>query len=397
MNEENINGAVFRDTELGILPKDWPEKFLDEVAERATGHTPDKKFPSYWNGTIHWVSLADSASLDLRSIDRTEKTITQAGIDNSSARLLPSETVILLRDASVGRCSLLAKPMAVSQHFVAWVCSAELNPLFLYYWLHSKRRHFERMAFGTTIVTIGMPFFKKLKVPIPPLPEQQKIAEILSTWDDAIEQTAALIEAKRQQKKALMQQLLTGHRRLPGFVGEWRRLLLRDTFGKELMIEKGAPLTAASLLPGSIPVVAGGQSYAYYHKFHTHTDPCITISASGAYAGYVWLHEQPIWASDCNVLTSKGADLHYIFHLLQFRQPEVYRLQTGGAQPHVYSRDLGRLILSLPELPEQRAIAAVLDAADKEIVSLEAKLEALRQQKKGLMQRLLTGQVRVKV
>ncbi|MEK9825243.1 MAG: restriction endonuclease subunit S, partial [Methylotenera sp.] len=110
----------------------------------------------------------------------------------------------------------MAEPMAVSQHFIAWKCdnSEKLNSWFLYNWLQLNKVEFERQAVGSTIKTIGLPYFKKLKIAVPPYPEQKKIAQILSTWDKAIEVTEQLLVKSQQQKKALMQQLLTGKKRL---------------------------------------------------------------------------------------------------------------------------------------------------------------------------------------
>jgi len=168
--EPNENRPGYKKTKVGWIPEEWKCALIDSVANRATGHTPDKKIAAYWNGGIKWVSLADSSKLDKRYIRDTTKQISTRGVVNSSAKLLPAGTVILLRDASVGRTSILGEQMAVSQHFVAWICSQKLDNLFLYYWLLTQKCHFERMAFGTTIVTIGMPFFNKLSLPLPPLP-----------------------------------------------------------------------------------------------------------------------------------------------------------------------------------------------------------------------------------
>ena len=128
----------------------------------------------------------------------------------------PAETVILSRDAGIGKSAVLAEPMAVSQHFIAWICDNKetLHSWFLYNWLQLNKPEFERQAVGSTIKTIGLPYFKKLKVLAPPFSEQQKIAQILSTWDKAITTTEQLLANSQQQKKALMQQLLTGKKRL---------------------------------------------------------------------------------------------------------------------------------------------------------------------------------------
>lgn len=258
----------------------------------------------------------------------------------------------------------------------------------------SLQKKIERISSGGVQKNISGTNLGKLKIIVPPLPEQEKIAAILSTWDKAISTADALLENSRQQKKALMQQLLTGKRRLPGFKGEWKQVKLE----KIAQIEKGKPLNGNNIKKGPYPVIAGGKTISAWHKDFTHEN-VVTVSASGAYAGFVSFHNCKIWASDCTVITNINniSYCRYLYYALLSRQDEVYKLQTGGAQPHVYPKDLASLGSILPPLDEQRAIAAVLDAADREITLLEQKAARLREEKKALMQQLLTGKRRVRV
>ncbi|MBN3876635.1 MAG: restriction endonuclease subunit S [Nostoc sp. JL23] len=204
----------YKQTEVGMIPNDWEVVLLDSVAKRGSGHTPDKKHPEYWNGEIKWISLKDSNLLDNLYIDNTAEKITPAGIANSSAVLHPSGSVVLSRDAGVGKSAITKDVMAVSQHFMAWHCGSQLNNHFLYYWLQTEKSEFERIAIGNTIKTIGLSYFKQLKIPFPSLPEQKAIAQILKDMDTEI----AALEQKRDKYKAvkqgMMQELLTGTTRL---------------------------------------------------------------------------------------------------------------------------------------------------------------------------------------
>jgi type I restriction enzyme S subunit len=149
----------YKQTEVGVIPEDWGMPLLDSIAKRGSGHTPDKKHPEYWNGPIKWVSLRDSDALDKVFIEETAATITPGGIANSSAVLHPAGTVVLSRDAGVGKSAIMKTEMAVSQHFMAWQCGATLDNIYLYYWLQAAKPEFERIAMGNTIKTIGLPFF----------------------------------------------------------------------------------------------------------------------------------------------------------------------------------------------------------------------------------------------
>jgi type I restriction enzyme S subunit len=239
---------------------------------------------------------------------------------------------------------------------------------------------------------------QEISVPVPPLPEQKKIAKILSTWDKAITTTEQLLANSQQQKKALMQQLLTGKKRLLDkngvrFSGEWKNGHLSD-LGK---ITKGKALSSKDLIVGNYPVIAGGKSSPYNHRDYTHEN-VITVSASGAYAGYVAYHPYKLWASDCSVVIAKAnSDIFFIYQLMTHMQTKIYSLQSGGAQPHVYPKDLEVLRVSIPPIGEQQKVAAVLSIADRDITALQQKLDALKQEKKALMQQLLTGKRRVLV
>lgn len=187
---------------------EWNERKIEEVARRGSGHTPNKKEPSYYNGGIRWVSLADSRKLDNGYISTTEIEISKEGLKHSSAVLHPSGTVIVSRDAGVGKSAILYSAMAVSQHFIAWICDENmLLNWFLYYNLQVLKPNFERAAVGSTIKTIGLRYFKEMRIVIPSLPEQQKVADCLSSLDDLITAQARELESLKAHKKGLMQQL----------------------------------------------------------------------------------------------------------------------------------------------------------------------------------------------
>ncbi|WP_138757349.1 restriction endonuclease subunit S [Modestobacter altitudinis] len=206
--------ALYADGVYGLRPKAWRVGLLDTFARRGSGHTPNRNVPSYWNGGIKWVSLADSSKLDRFSIEDTDKQISQAGIANSSAVLHPAGTVILSRDAGVGKSAILAEDMAVSQHFMAWQVGRELNNVYLYYWLQSMKRSFEGIALGSTIQTIGLPYFRKLRVTVPPLGEQEEIAHRLRLVDVDLDRTRDELAALKSLKQGLAADLLSGRVRV---------------------------------------------------------------------------------------------------------------------------------------------------------------------------------------
>lgn len=200
----------FKDSPVGRIPKSWDYSLLDKVAKRGSGHTPDKQKPEYWNGGIKWISLSDSSKLDNLHIHDSSKKISQLGIDNSSATLHPEGSVIMARDAGIGKSAIITSAMAVSQHFMAWICGEKLNNYFLYYLLQLWKPTFENIAMGSTIKTIGLPYFKKLQIPVPPIEEQKIIADSLISVENKIFALQQKHTTLSNTKKALMQDLLTG-------------------------------------------------------------------------------------------------------------------------------------------------------------------------------------------
>ena len=207
---------LYQETPTGWIPKGWQYELLDNLSARGSGHTPNKNFPEYWNGGIKWISLADSFRLDRLYIDDTEYEISPLGIQNSSAVVHPAGTVVLSRDAGVGKSAITTQPMAVSQHFMCWRCDGKLDKYFLYYWLQLKKRMFENIAMGSTILTIGLQYFKKLKIAAPlDSCEQQCIGAILQSADQRIFSLEIDLHKLRQQKSGLMHDLLTGKVHVP--------------------------------------------------------------------------------------------------------------------------------------------------------------------------------------
>lgn len=205
---------LYKESVLGWIPREWEVELLDEVAVRGSGHTPSKSVASYWNGGVKWVSLADSHRLDQIHIDTTDKEISELGIANSSAVKHPGGTVILSRDAGVGKSAVLAAEMAVSQHFMAWRCGVRLNNLYLYFRFQHMKPMFETIALGSTVKTIGLDYFKKLRIAVPERDEQDRAVEIMMDAELNIRRHQSEFDKLRLLKSGLMDDLLTGRVRV---------------------------------------------------------------------------------------------------------------------------------------------------------------------------------------
>lgn len=396
-------------------PMNWKTSLLDDVCVRGSGHTPSKKHPEYWDGGIKWVSLADCDSLDRVFIADTKKNISERGLQNSSARMHAKGTVVLSRDAGVGKSAILADDMAVSQHFIAWECSSKgiIDHKFLYQWLQHNKRRFEIVACGSTIPTIGVPYFSCLEISYPPIEQQRAISELLTELDCICLATEQLIRVKQRRLQALAQRLLTGKARLSGFATPWQtskigqllkpvrrpvtwddsaeyKLLSlrrrsggafhRETLlGSEILTKKMNVARAGDFLISKMQVVHGAMAMVpqEFDGFHV----------SDSYLAYTARSQEQLdmrffdWLSRLPIMYRKAYISSYGVHI------EKMTFNDGLF--------LGEKVTLPPTVEEQRAIVEVLEDADREIALHRAELDALKRQKRGLMQQLLTGKVRV--
>lgn len=202
----NIDGdyALAVGTGSRIPPDGWQWSLLTSLARLETGHTPSRKHPEYWDGEIPWIGIRDATGNHGRTIHDTEQHVTQAGIDNSSARLLPQNTVCLSRTASVGYVVVMGRPMATSQDFVNWVCDPEaLDYRYLKYVLLAEKGAYGRFSHGTTHQTIYFPEVKAFHICAPDLDGQIDIADVLSALDDKIEQNRRTARALERLARAI--------------------------------------------------------------------------------------------------------------------------------------------------------------------------------------------------
>lgn len=407
----------YKQTDVGVIPNDWAVVLLDSVAKRGSGHTPDKAHPEYWGGTIKWVSLQDSDQLDRLYIGDTAAKITSAGIANSSAKMHPRGTVVLSRDAGVGKSAIMKDDMAVSQHFIAWTCGPSLDKHFLYYWLQSNKFEFERIAMGNTIKTIGLPYFRQLAVPLPNKAEQEAIVDALRDADALIESLEQLLAKKRHIKQGVMQELLTGQKRLPGFSGNWSRRLLGeviDNCSSGATPYRGRP----EYYKGTVKWITSGElnynriidtiehisdeavekTNLKMHPVGTFLMAITGLEAAGTRGACGIVGSPATTNQSCMAIypsTELSADFFYHYYVLRGNALALRYCQ--GTKQQSYTAKLVRLLpIDLPPtIEEQSAIAAILFDMDAEIAALDGKLVKARRVKQGMMEELLTGRIRL--
>lgn len=202
---------------LGNVPEHWIVSRIKNFAKIESGHTPSKTKEEYWiNCDIPWVSLNDSKQLkEIDYIDDTFYKISELGMANSSAHLLPARAVVFTRDASIGLSAITTKPMAVSQHLIAWLCDeSNLIPEFLLLVFYAMESEFERYTFGATLKTIGMDNVRGLKASIPPIEEQGKLIswayKKIEIIKGSISKAEEIIILLQERRTALISAAVTG-------------------------------------------------------------------------------------------------------------------------------------------------------------------------------------------
>ena len=189
-------------------PAGWSWVSLLRAARQETGHTPSRKHPEYWDGDQFWIGIADARLHHGKEIEDTIQKVTPKGLDNSSARTLPSKTVCLSRTASVGYVCIMARPMATSQDFATWTCTEALEPKFLMYALMAEGNEIRRFGKGTTHTTIYFPEIRAMTICLPPLEEQRAIIDAVEAKLQQLDALAADIDSSLAHCDVLRRSIL---------------------------------------------------------------------------------------------------------------------------------------------------------------------------------------------
>lgn len=269
-------------------------------------------------------------------------------------------------------------------------------------WFHLFFMHRDLTSFltrqGAKRYKLTKASLEKLPLTLPPLSEQKKIAQILSTWDKAITTTEQLIANSQQQKKALMQQLLTGKKRLLDdngvrFSGEWESKRLSQI----AEVYQPKTISQAMLADTGYPVYGANGVIGFYKEFNHGTEQ-IAVTCRGSTCGVVnWTQPKSWITGNAMVINTDKfpfVNKKFLFYVLE--ASDLSYLISGSGQPQI-TGNIKTHVVRIPDIEEQQKIASILSSADREIELLQSKLSALKQEKKALMQQLLTGKRRVLV
>ncbi|MDD9222253.1 restriction endonuclease subunit S [Enterobacter kobei] len=403
-----------------MVPKGWITKALELTGVKVIDGDRGKEYPK-----------ASDFSGDGYCLFLSAKNVTKYGFQFNELQFIDAEKDKKLRKGRVKRSNIVLTTRGSVGHFAYYDASvpydvmrinsgmvildadeSDLEPNFLYALCRSfiVQKQIEAASFGSAQPQLTVGIVKGLKLPIPTLVEQKKIAQILSTWDKAISVTEKLLTNSQLQKKALMQQLLTGKKRLLNenggrFIGEWCTCTLSEVAH---IIMGSSPKSEAYNDNGlGLPLIQGNADIkcrvscprVYTSDITKECSPGDILLSVRAPVGTVALsqHKACIGRGISAIKSKRKMSQSFLYQWFLWFEPKWCYLSQGSTFESINSDDIKTLKLSVPNFEEQQKIATVLSAADDEIATLEKKLACLKYEKKALMQQLLTGKRRVKI
>lgn len=400
----------YKQTDVGIIPEDWDVKSLGELTEKVgSGITPtggEKVYksegrPFIRSQNVGWGNLLmdDIAFID----DEIHSTF-------KATEIKESDVFLNITGASIGRSALADNRVVrgnVNQHVcIIRTIKQELHPNFLNAYLLSRKGQKQIDSFQAGGNRQGLNFgqIKSFQVPLPPLPEQQAIAEVLSDMDALVSSLDQLITKKRNIKQGTMQLLLTGKKRLAGFSDDWET----KTLGEVALFINGRAYHISEWENSGVPVIrlqnlTGGDEYYYSNLNIPQKQYCnygdLLFMWSATFGVHIWkgqkaIYHYHIWKIECKPSLIEKDFLY--FKLGELTQELKQTSTNGGTMLHVTKEIMeATKILLPPTIEEQKAIAQILCDMDAEIETLEMKREKYKAIKQGMMQELLTGKTRL--
>ena len=388
---------------------EWESRSIEElVSSVSSGGTPRAGDPRYYSETgIPFLKIDDMTKSDGRFVDRAEQSITPLALKESAAKLFSAGTVLVTMYGTMGVVKTLRAPMATNQAIAALIPPFRCDPTYLAHALSFRRPELERLAVQTTQPNLSGTIIRRFRLPLPPLENQRRIAEILDTIDEAIKATERVIAKDEGLRSGLATRLLSRNTDMT----EWRACQLRDL---GTVVGGGTPSRERpEYWSGTIPWLTPGELTGNGDKYVVETLECISelglgrsgaklvpagslLVTSRASIGFCALAGKPIATNQGfkNLIPGDGVDPSYLFHLGRTLGREMKRRASGTTFLEIAGREFGRIIVRLPLLQEQRRIAKILDTADEKIRADERQRDKLQRLRSGLVADLMSGRVR---
>lgn len=389
------------------LPDGWAVKRLSTLAKVTSGGTPSRVKPEYWGGDVPWITTGE---IDFNTITETEEHITQLGVENSSAKVFPKGTLLMAmfgQGVTRGKLAMLGVDATFNQACAAIVPRDGVSSRYLFHYLAARYDYIRSLANTGSQANLNGALIRGLDVIVPTPGDAKVITRVADTYDRLTDRLARLLKARRKLRRGLQQQLLTAQRRFPEFRKQpWVERRLGDLFDERFELGRtDLPLLSITGERGIVrrdTLDRGDTSSADKSLYKRIAPGDIGYNTMRMWQGVSALSTLEGIVSPAYTVCVPKPGMHagFFAHLFKF-QPVVHRFwrysqglvdDTLNLKFHEFSQ----VHVTMPSgTDEQARIAELLDALDTETDQLRVLHHALKEQKKGLMQKLLTGQVRV--
>ena len=387
---------------------------ISDLGEIVTGKTPPTANGELWGGSIHFITPTDIKGFSSFYQGETERTVSDIGASKQKKTLLPKNSVCVSCIATIGKMCLTSTESITNQQINTIVPNKNYDYRYVLYLLRYNLPYIQLVGGGSGSGTpiISKSKFAKFTFLIEDsLPTQQKIASILSAYDSQIENNQKRIKLLEQMAENLYKEWFVRFR-FPGYENAefeggvpkgWVSLVGDNkkpkgwTYGELNQLGtfiRGKNITAAEMIEGQVPVISAGLEPAGYHNQANVCGPCLTISSSGANAGYLKYNLTDIWAADCSYYNNPD-NIWFVYSSLKYLQPVISNLQCGAAQPHVYPKDVNRLCVILPPKSLITEYNRQSSLFFKNIHNLKNQIFLLTHQRDLLLPRLMSGKLSI--
>lgn len=382
---------------------EWKKVKLGEICSRVTsGGTPKANVESFYSPpTIPWLKTKE---VNYSRIYETENYISEDGLANSSAKLIAPNSVIIAmygQGDTAGRVAINKIPLTTNQACCNLTFDdKKANYEFVYYQLCTLYDKMVSLKSGAAQPNLNAQIIKGLEISLPSLTTQNHIATILSRYDSLIENYQKQIKlleeaAQRLYKEWFVDLHFPGYENtkiVDGVPEGWNPSKL----GQLAEFKRGKTITKKDVVDGPIPVVAGGLEPAYYCNKSNTAERVITVSGSGANAGFTRMYFEKVWASDCSYVDLETTPyLHFVYCYLKDNKTTIDNMQKGAAQPHVYAKDINALELCIPIENVLKTFEKKVSSYYNTISSLQSQIHLLTEARDRLLLKLMSGEIAV--
>ncbi len=392
---KQMSKQKLKQTEIGVIPKEWNAVQIKELGKISTGKTPTTSIEKYWGGNIPFVTPADLSSSKYVEVSDRKVTIEGAEL----VGILPKNTILVVCIGStIGKTGLLQVPSITNQQINSIVCNENVNSDYVYYILDYNSNTFKNYSGVSAVPIINKSLFEKIQIPLPPFPEQKAISEVLSTIDKRLD----IVERERRSierlKVGFMKELLDG---------KWKLVKLGDENFFELIMGQSPPSESYNRDGIGLPFMQGNSEFgATYPEITVYCSKPVKIAKSGDILISVRapVGEVNIANMDCCVGRGVGAirpkkdvNTEYLFFVLKSMNSKLDSISGGSTFKAITKGQLEKFEIALPPIQEQKRISQILSTIDKKLSIQNSKKSKLEKIKKSLMDDLLTGKKRIKV